>query len=398
MRTLYFDCFAGASGNMILGALVALGVDSEELKARLSKLSIADFDIVFTTVDRSGISSIHAEVNVPDEHAHRHLHNIVKIIEDSDLSDTVKRRSIAVFTKLAEAEAKVHGIDIQKVHFHEVGAMDAIVDVVGACIGFDLLGIERFVCSKIHVGSGFVDMAHGKFPVPPPAVAEILKGFPVYATEISGELITPTGAAIIATVCEESGVMPDLKGESIGYGAGTREYDKFPNTLRLIVGETEEVKSNVQNELLTLLETNIDDDSPQVLGFAMERAFDLGALDCWFTPIQMKKNRPAAMLSILCRPAEREAITSMLYQETTTLGIRIRETERECIERELISVESMFGTIDVKIGRVGSRVVNVMPEYDQVKRIALENKVAFSEVRNAAIAAMESDRAAAAGK
>jgi len=202
MRTLYFDCFAGASGNMILGALLALGVDKEELQRQIWLLNIPDFDLVVSQVDRSGISATHVEVKVPQEHVHRHLRDIETIIDYSKLPDFVKARAKRIFGRLAEAEAKIHGIDVQKVHFHEVGAMDAIVDVVGACVGFELLGIERFVCSKIHVGSGFAKMAHGTFPVPPPAVAELLTGFPIYSTEVEGELITPTGAAIIAELCD----------------------------------------------------------------------------------------------------------------------------------------------------------------------------------------------------
>ncbi len=208
MKTLYFDCFAGASGNMILGALIALGVDKSELTDQLALLSISNFEIETETVDRSGISSVHLNVKYQEERKHRHLSDIVKIIDESKLSDSVKKRAIDIFENLAIAEAKVHGINIEKVHFHEVGAMDAIIDVVGACIGFEILGIEKFVCSKIHVGSGFVNMEHGKFPVPPPAVAELLKGIPIYSTEIVGELITPTGAAIISTVCDEFGANP----------------------------------------------------------------------------------------------------------------------------------------------------------------------------------------------
>ncbi len=222
---------------MILGALVALGVDEKELVEQISLLNIADFSIEFTTKDKSGISAIHADVKVPHEHAHRHLHTIEKIINDSRLDEKIKRRAIEIFTRLAEAEAKIHGIDVQKVHFHEVGAMDAIIDVVGACIGFELLGIEKFVCSKIHVGSGFAKMAHGKFPVPPPAVAELLQNAPIYSTEIEGELITPTGAAIIATVCDEFGNLPEMIVEKTAYGAGTRDYKDFPNALRLILGK-----------------------------------------------------------------------------------------------------------------------------------------------------------------
>jgi uncharacterized protein (TIGR00299 family) protein len=300
MRTLYFDCFAGASGNMILGALIAAGIDAERLKTELRKMGIPDFDLEVEIVDRSGIASTYVSVRVPEETKHRHLRDIEEIISDSGLSETVKSRSISIFRRLAEAEAKVHGVAIEKVHFHEVGGMDAIIDVVGSCIGFEMLGIERFACSKVHLGSGFVEMAHGRFPVPPPAVAELLRDIPVYSTEIEGELITPTGAAIISTLCDSYGALPEIKVEHTGYGAGTRTYEKFPNTLRVLIGETAYEQLSVISEQLILLQTNIDDASPQILGFVMERAFELGANDCWFTPIQMKKNRPATMLSVLC--------------------------------------------------------------------------------------------------
>ncbi len=256
MKTLYFDCFAGASGNMILGALVALGVDERELIEQIKLLDVSDFEIEIKTVDKSGISAIHADVKVPHEHAHRHLHTIEKIISESRLSETVKSRAVKIFTKLAEAEAKVHGIAAEKVHFHEVGAMDAIIDVVGACVGFEMLGIEKFACSKIHTGSGFVKMAHGKFPVPPPAVTELLKNIPIYSTEIEGELITPTGAAIIATVCEEFGQIPEMKIEKTGYGAGTREYKDFPNVLLLFLGEIETQKHDDAEENRSQMNTD----------------------------------------------------------------------------------------------------------------------------------------------
>lgn len=407
MRTLYFDCFAGASGNMILGSLIGLGVDRDRLVEQLRLLKIPDFKIEITNVDRSGISAIHVEVKVPDEKTHRHLHHIEKIIADSPLTDSVKERAIAIFTRLAKAEAKIHGIDVKSVHFHEVGAMDAIIDVVGSCIGFDMLGIEKFACSTIHVGSGFAEMAHGKFPIPPPAVAELLKNAPIYSTEIEGELTTPTGAAIISTVCDSYGAIPEMLVEESAYGAGTREYERFPNVLRLIVGEYEPqrrggaesgIKESVlgqeqrstNNELLTFIETNIDDLSPQILGFVMERAFELGALDCWFTPIQMKKNRPATMISILCEEKDRTAMTALLYSETTTLGIRVREIERECLPREFIKVPTEFGEVDVKIGRYEGRPVNAMPEYEQVKRLAIENNVPFRKVLDAVLAKLNS--------
>lgn len=392
MKTLFFDCFAGASGNMILGALVALGVRRERLVEQIKLLDISDFEIGFSTVDRSGISAIYADVKVPHEHAHRHLHTIEKIINESRLPDKIKERAIAIFTKLAEAEAKIHGIEINKVHFHEVGAMDAIIDVVGACVGFEMLGIEKFACSKIHVGSGFAQMAHGKFPIPPPAVAELLENAPVYSTEIEGELMTPTGAAIIATVCDEFGAIPEMRIEKTGYGAGTREYQGFPNVLRLILGEEE--KNNEQrttyNERLILIETNIDDLSPQILGFVMERAFELGALDCWFTPIQMKKNRPATMLSILCAQEKREVLVGMLYTETTTLGIRVREIERDCLPREVVKVETEFGAVDVKIARYNGKIVNAKPEYEQVREIAVKFNTSFQEIEKRVLEKIES--------
>ena len=385
MRTLYFDCFAGASGNMILGGLAALGIDRSELVNQLRTVAPVGFDIEFTDVGRSGISSVHANITVPDERTHRHLVDIEKIIDASEISDLAKLRSKAIFRRLAEAEAKVHGVDISKIHFHEVGAMDAILDIVGSCIAFEMLGIERFLCSKIHVGSGFVNIAHGKFPVPPPAVTELLQGVPYYSTEIEGELATPTGVAIITTLCERFGQGDDLTSEQVGYGAGTREYENFPNVLRMIIGETAAVSTSKTTDQLILLETNIDDLSPQITGFVMERAFELGALDCWLTPIQMKKNRPAVMLSVLCESERRKELTELVYQETTTLGIRVRNVERECLEREVVSVETDFGSVDIKLGKLNGKVVNAMPEYEQVRQIALEKGIAFRTVRDAAL-------------
>ncbi|MEP6946571.1 MAG: nickel pincer cofactor biosynthesis protein LarC [Acidobacteriota bacterium] len=387
MRTLYFDCFAGASGNMILGALIAAGVEPERLEAELRKLDIADFELVISRVDRSGISSVHVDVRVPHEHVHRHLSDIEAIIDRSVISESVRRRAKAIFKRLASAEAKIHGIDVNKVHFHEVGAMDAIVDVVGACIGFEMLGIERFACSRIHVGSGFAQMAHGKFPVPPPAVAELLSGIPIYSTEIEGELITPTGAAIIATLCDSYGAIPEMQLEHAAYGAGTREYSGFPNVLRLMIGTTATSEPTTESdEKLILIETNIDDLSPQILGFVMERAFELGARDCWFTPIQMKKNRPATMVSILCKAADQEGLSHLMYTETTTIGLRKTKVDRECLGRRIVSVSTRFGPIDVKVAVLGDTEVNAMPEYDQVKKAAVQHGVPYRVVRDAVLA------------
>jgi uncharacterized protein (TIGR00299 family) protein len=383
MKTLYFDCFAGASGNMVLGALIGAGVDAETLKTELKRLNLPDFDLVVEKVDRSGISSTHVRVDIPDEKNHRHLPEIERIISESSLSDSVKERSIAIFRRLAEAEASVHGIELSKVHFHEVGAFDAIIDIVGSCIGFEMLGIEQFAASKIHVGSGFVNMAHGKFPVPPPAVAELLKDAPFYSTEIEGELITPTGAAIISTLADNYGPIPELQLESTGYGAGTRSYDKFPNVLRVMIGQTSVLKSSDERETLSVLETNIDDLSPQILGHFMERALEEGALDCWFTPIQMKKNRPATLVSLLCKTADEHRFLELFYRETSTIGVRIRRVERASLKRDVSTVSTEFGDISVKAAYSAGKVVNRQPEFEDVKAAAAASGVTVKQVADA---------------
>jgi len=330
MKTLYFDCFAGASGDMILGALVAAGANADQLREQLSLLDVAGFSVSFETVNKSGLSANFARVETVHEHKHRHLSDIREIIERSRLSAGVKQRSIAIFTRLAEAESRVHNEPIEHVHFHEVGALDAIVDVVGASICFELLGIERFLSSPIHVGSGTVKMAHGQFPVPPPAVTELLKEVPFYSTELKGELLTPTGAAIITTVCDTYGPIPEFKVERTGYGAGSRDYENFPNALRVLLGETE--VSSLRDEKLLLLETNIDDVSPQIIGHVMDQAFALGARDCYFTPVQMKKNRPGVLLSILCDIDLKQRLEELLFTETTTIGVRSYEVNRRALE------------------------------------------------------------------
>ncbi len=382
MKTLYFDCFAGASGDMILGAMVAAGVEPRELLGQLSLLNVQGYSIEFQTVDRSGISATYARVQTPDEHGHRHLSQILKIINDSQLSAGVKDRAAKVFSRLAEAEARVHNEPVERVHFHEVGALDAIIDVVGAAICFDLAGIDRFVCSPLHVGSGSVEMDHGRFPVPPPAVAELLKGAPVYSTDIKGELVTPTGAAIIATICSEYGPLPKMELQQTGYGAGTRQYEKFPNVLRILIGETEVPTAN--EERLWMIETNVDDMSPQVFGHVMERALEMGALDCYFTSIQMKKNRPGVLLSVLCHPENKERLSEMLFAETTTLGVRSYEVKRRALEREIVRVETQYGPIDVKVARLNGHVVNEMPEYEQCRAAAIRSGVPLRVVESAA--------------
>ena len=382
MKTLYFDCFAGASGDMILGAMVAAGVEPRYLREQLSLLSVSGFNVNFETVNRSGLSATYARVEAAHEHKHRHLSDIKQIINASALSEAVKQRAVQIFTRLAEAEARVHNEPIDHVHFHEVGALDAIVDVVGAAICFDALQIDRFICSPIHVGSGMVKMAHGQFPVPPPAVTELLKGVPFYATEIKGELLTPTGAAIITSVCSEYGPVPRITTEKSGYGAGTREYPDFPNVLRVLIGETED--AGATDERLWMLETNLDDASPQIIGHVMDRVLESGALDCFFTPVQMKKNRPGVLLSVLCGPSEKEAMMKLLFTETTTLGVRSYEVTRRALQRSVVRVETPYGPIDVKVAHLDGRVVNEMPEFDQCRQAASNANVPLKVVEEAA--------------
>jgi len=367
---------------MILGALVAAGVEPNYLREQLSLLSVGGFKIDFETVNRSGLSATYARVETAPEHKHRHLSDIKQIIETSALSSSVKERAVQIFTRLAEAEARVHNEPIDHVHFHEVGAIDAIVDVVGAAICFDALKIDRYLCSPVHVGSGMVKMAHGQFPVPPPAVTELLKGVPFYATEIKGELLTPTGAAIITTVCTEYGPIPQMTVEANGYGAGTREYHDFPNTLRVLIGQT--VAGGAKDERLWMLETNLDDASPQIIGHVMDRALESGALDCFFTPVQMKKNRPGVLLSVLCGPNEKDALMELLFTETTTLGVRSYEVNRRALERSVVRVETEYGPIDVKVAHLDGRVVNEMPEFEQCRQAAATANVPLKVVEEAA--------------
>jgi len=382
MRTLYFDCFAGASGDMILGAMVAAGVDPNFLRQQLALLPVSGFRVEFETVNRSGLSATYARVETAPEHKHRHLADIKQIIEQSNLSECVKQVSVRIFTRLAEAEARVHNEPIEQVHFHEVGALDAILDVVGAAICFDSLKIERFVCSPLHVGSGMVQMAHGSFPVPPPAVAELLKGVPFYSKDLQGELLTPTGAAIITTVCKEYGPIPQMTSASTGYGAGTREYPNFPNVLRVFVGETE--SNPATDERLWMIETNLDDASPQIIGHVMDRVLESGALDCFFTPVQMKKNRPGVLLSVLCGSGDKEAVMKLLFMETTTLGVRSYQVERRALERRVVQVETQYGPIDVKVAHLDGRVVNEMPEFEQCREAAVKADVPLKVVEEAA--------------
>jgi len=392
LRTLYFDCAAGASGDMILGALVGAGADPAQLIDQLKLLGLDNYQLTFTQVDRCNLSATRAIVETGPEHSHRHLADLLKIINNSQLNESVKDRASRVFALLAEAESEVHNVPVERIHFHEVGALDAIIDIVGACIGFELLGVERFVCSPLHVGSGTVEIAHGRFPVPPPAVVSLLRGAPIYSTEVKGELVTPTGAAIIKSVVQEFGPLPPIVVSNIGYGAGAREYEDFPNALRIVLGDTSDRAVADNTERLVMLETNIDDMSPQVFGYVMDKALELGAFDCYFTPVHMKKNRPGTLVSILCKPAQQTMLTRMLLVETTTLGVRSYEVDRVALQRAIVTVETPYGAIEIKEASIDGQLLRVMPEYEQCRRAAQNAGVSLREVEESALKAHAQNR------
>ncbi|MFY9557694.1 MAG: nickel pincer cofactor biosynthesis protein LarC [Blastocatellia bacterium] len=401
MRAVYFDCFAGVSGDMIVGALLDLGVDLESLRQPLLSLGLKGYEIKSHRVYRSGISATKFDVVVElNEQPARTLADIRSMILGSSVPGKVKDYAVRVFERLAEAEARAHGTTPDAVHFHEVGAVDSIIDIVGAMIGFELLGIERFFCSPLRIGSGSVETQHGRLPVPAPATVELLRDAAVYAGELEGEFVTPTGAAIVATLCEVSGAMPRMTLTRVGYGAGSRDPEGFPNALRLMLGKMDERPGNVQSagtgqaELgstmeatIVVIETNIDDMNPQVYGYVMERAFALGALDVFMAPAQMKKDRPGILLTVLSRTETAEALIEMLLVETTTLGVRYHESKRRVLERAVETVETAYGPIRIKVAREGGRTLHFQPEYDDCARLAREASVPLIEVQAAASAA-----------
>jgi pyridinium-3,5-bisthiocarboxylic acid mononucleotide nickel chelatase len=397
--SLYLDCFSGASGDMLIGALIDGGLDFDLLRDELKKLGVEGYDLSLTRVDRSGISASKFDVNLHKhdhnhehhhhhhhhhEHDHRSLSSIKKIIASSKLSDGIKVRASTIFQRIGEAESKIHNIPIETVHFHEVGAIDSIVDIVGACIGLDTLKIDRIISSPLHVGSGTFKCAHGIYPVPGPATAELLQGVPIYSRDIEGELVTPTGAAIISTLAASYGPMPMMRIDRIGYGAGTRTYPNFPNVLRAIIGRFES-DADQTPEKITVIEANIDDLNAQVFGHLMDRALAEGALDIFYTPVQMKKNRPGVLLTLLCRPEDREKMCEIIFRETTTLGLRFRDERREILRREHVTVDTIYGPVKIKVARgQDGCVVNYAPEFEDCRAAAELYGVALREVQMAA--------------
>jgi pyridinium-3,5-bisthiocarboxylic acid mononucleotide nickel chelatase len=389
MRALYFDCFAGASGDMILGALIDAGADVRELQSQLASLGLSGYAISVERVKRSGIAATKFNVAVDEaKQPHRHLKEISEIISRSSLSSLTQQRASRAFELLADAEAIIHATTRDRVHFHEVGAVDSIIDTVGAMIGFELLGVEHFFASALRVGQGTVKATHGLMPVPAPATAELLRGIPIYAGDLEGEFVTPTGAAIIASLCERFGGLPEMKITKAGYGAGSRDPQGFPNALRVVLGElTDGGRSSAKpDERIVVIETNIDDMNPQAFSFVMDSAFALGALDVFMTATQMKKSRPGVMLTILCEAAARETIIEMLLAETTTLGVRYYEAKRRVLARVLETVETRYGPVRVKVARDGERTLHFQPEYEDCARLARQLGVPVIEIQSAASA------------
>jgi len=384
MRTLYFDCYAGISGDMITGALLDLGLDFAAIEEQLGTLGLTGYELSFETVQRGGLKAARFKVVLErSEQPHRHLENIQSIINRSELSPWAKRNSLRVFESLAKAEARVHGSTINEVHFHEVGAIDSIIDIAAAMIGFEMLGVERFCCSPLRVGFGSVNTEHGVLPVPAPATAELLKGKPIYGGDIEGEFVTPTGAAIVATLCDSFGALPSMKVGRIGYGAGSRDPAGFSNTLRIAIGESE-TAGGKDCDQVAVIETNIDDMNPQVCGFVAERAFALGALDVFTSPILMKKNRPGILLTILCDPAKLDPMTDLLLRETTTLGVRYYTAARKVLARRIELIDTSYGSVRVKVALQGGREIHSQPEYEDCARIAREQGIPIIEVQRLA--------------
>ncbi len=454
MKIAYLDCFAGASGDMILGALLDAGLELDRLKAELGKLSFGEYELGVKKVSKRGIGGSQLQIAFPEQadssaghdhdhdHAHGHHHDhhhehdhdhghdhhhdhdhaqghdhhhdnghhhshdhhhdhgpgphshaghrnlpeIWGIISQSELAEDVKEKSLAVFQRLAEAEAKVHQVHIDKVHFHEVGAMDTIIDVVGAVAGFAALGIERIFCSPLHVGSGTVVCAHGTLPVPAPATAELLKNKPIYSTGVRGELVTPTGAAILTTLASGFGPMPSMTLQSIGYGAGTSDPD-IPNLLRLSIGQAAEKLPAYDLDRAAVIQTNIDDMNPQIYDHLFELLLGAGALDVFLTPVHMKKNRPGTLLTVTCPPEIVGNITDLILHETTSIGLRWRVENRFKAHRVIRSLDTQYGALKIKVAENGKGVINVSPEYEDCRRLALEKKVPLKEVMAQAVAA-----------
>jgi uncharacterized protein (TIGR00299 family) protein len=388
MRLLYFDCFSGAAGDMILGSLIDAGVPLDEVRRALGTLAIQP-ELVWTErVNRAGVVAtkfcVKGEDGGQHGHPHRHLKSVYSLIDGSALSPDGKARAKELFERLGRAEAEIHGTTLDKVHLHEVGALDSIIDIVGSVFALEYLGVEEIVSSPLNVGSGMVQAAHGLYPVPAPATLRLLEGAPIYSGHEQAELVTPTGALLVSSYATTYGPVPAMRLEKTGYGAGTRDFKDTPNVLRVLVGESDRAASP---ETVVVIECEIDDMNPQIFGVLMDRLLAEGALDVFYTPVQMKKNRPGTLLTIIAPPHARERLAALVFTESTSIGIRYREMMRECLDREIVMVETRLGSVRFKIARRGGAILNASPEFDDCARIAAERGVPLKDVQAAALKA-----------
>ena len=384
-RIAYFDCFSGISGDMVLGALVDAGADLRAIEEELRKLGLEGWTVSAEKVKRGAIFATQVKVETSEEHHHRGLSIILGRIDKAGLAPRAAERARRVFTRLAEAEARVHNVPVEEVHFHEVGAVDSIVDIVGAAIGFELFGIDEFACSALDVGAGQVKTAHGLLPVPAPATAELLRGAPMYTSGIARELVTPTGAAIATTFSTRYAQIPDMTLRAVGYGAGSANLTEKANVLRILIGENATSEAGEHWDApVSVIETNLDDMSPQIYGYFVERALAAGALDVFSTAVQMKKNRPGVLLTILCDAAHTTRLIDLVFRETTTIGVRTYDVRRKVLDRELVPVATPFGEVRMKISRMNGSVLNATPEYEDCQRLAAEKGIPLKQVIAAA--------------
>jgi uncharacterized protein (TIGR00299 family) protein len=426
MRIAFLDCFSGISGDMFLGALIDAGVSPKVFEQTVEALNVGAH-LEISRVNRSGISATKVDVVVDGEkdvprasrtepalslpkgvsdprkhsetrghhhhehHHHEHQHGrglteIREIIRQSAIRDSAKNTAIAIFEKLGQAESKIHNVPIEKIHFHEVGAVDALVDIVCAAVGAEALAVDEIICSPLNVGGGTIECAHGTFPVPAPATVELLKGAPVYSSGLQAELVTPTGAAIVAMLAKRFSAFPELKIEKTGYGAGTRDFPGHANVLRITIGEAlPQLASKTSQETISVLEANLDDLNPQVFGYVMDRLLEAGALDVFGMPVQMKKNRPGTLLTILAKPADADQLAQIVFSETTTLGVRRREEKRQVLARRWQNVSTRFGEVRIKIASLNGTVTTYAPEYEDCRRIAVEHRVPLKSVMQEAV-------------
>ena len=428
-KTAYFDCFSGVAGDMVLGAVLDIGLPIAELRRALGSLALDVDSVAAERVLRAGVSATKFRFNEPvydhhhshdhdhdhrhdrehqhhhdHEHGHGHHHHaptkdaaavahhhdhhslkeIAAAIGRSGLSPEGKDRAVELFRRLAEAEAAIHDMPVERVHLHEVGALDSIVDIVGTVFALEWLGAANVVCSPVNVGSGVVNCAHGTFPVPAPATARLLKGAPIYSGAVASELTTPTGALIVTGYAGSYGPLPVMKLAQIGYGAGDKDFTGHPNVFRLLVGETENVGGA---EAIVEILCEIDDMNPQLFGPLMDRLYAAGALDVFYAPVQMKKNRPGTLVTILVKPDRRQQMFGILFSETTTIGVRYREMQRECLDREMVSIDTPAGPIRFKVARRAGAIVNAAPEFDDCIRAATEHRLPVKEVQALALKA-----------